>query len=34
MLEEYITLTIKKQKNIALLAHDNKKRALIEWCEK
>lgn len=34
MLEEYITLTIKKQKNIALIAHDNKKRALIEWCQK
>ena len=34
MLEEYITLTIKKQKNIALIAHDNKKRELIEWCQK
>ena len=34
MLEEYITLTIKKQKNIALIAHDNKRRELIEWCQK
>ena len=29
----YITLTIGKQKNIALIAHDNKKRDLIQWCE-
>lgn len=28
-----ITLTIGKQKNIALIAHDNKKRDLIQWCE-
>lgn len=28
-----ITLTIGKQKNIALIAHDNKKPDLIEWCE-
>ena len=34
MTDEYITLTIKKQKNIALIAHDNKKRELIEWCKK
>lgn len=34
MIDEYITLTIKKQKNIALIAHDNKKRELIEWCKK
>ncbi|WP_317367120.1 methylglyoxal synthase [uncultured Tyzzerella sp.] len=34
MTEEYITLTIKKQKNIALIAHDNKKSELIEWCKK
>lgn len=30
---KYITLTIQKQKNIALIAHDNKKAELIEWCE-
>lgn len=28
-----ITLTIGKQKNIALIAHDNKKQELIAWCE-
>lgn len=28
-----ITLTIAKQKNIALIAHDSKKRDLIAWCE-
>lgn len=29
----FITLTIGKQKNIALIAHDNKKPELIDWCE-
>lgn len=29
----FITLTIGKQKNIALIAHDNKKHDLIQWCE-
>jgi len=33
MENDYLTLTIGKQKNIALIAHDNKKPALIEWCE-
>jgi len=33
MSQEFITLTIEKQKNIALIAHDNKKREMIEWCE-
>lgn len=33
MTENFITLTIGKQKNIALIAHDNKKPELIEWCE-
>ena len=33
MSEEFITLTIEKQKNIALIAHDNKKAELIAWCE-
>ena len=30
--DDFITLTLQKQKNIALIAHDNEKRALIEWC--
>lgn len=30
---DYLTMTIRKQKNIALIAHDLKKRGLIEWCE-
>ena len=30
--ENMITLTIGKQKNIALIAHDGKKKELIEWC--
>lgn len=34
MSEDKITLTIEKQKNIALIAHDSKKRELIDWCEK
>ena len=33
MNEEYITFTIGKQKNIALIAHDNMKPELIAWCE-
>lgn len=28
-----ITLTIGKQKNIALIAHDGKKSEMIEWCD-
>ncbi len=32
-MEEKITLTIGKQKNIALIAHDGKKPTLIQWCE-
>lgn len=32
MSEEFITLTIEKQKDIALIAHDNKKAELIDWC--
>ena len=32
MNENYVTLTIGKQKNIALIAHDNKKAELIDWC--
>lgn len=30
---DFLTLTIEKQKNIALIAHDNKKKDLINWCE-
>lgn len=31
--ENFITLTIERQKNIALIAHDSKKKDLIDWCE-
>ncbi len=30
---DYVTLTIGKQKNIALVAHDGKKAELIQWCK-
>ena len=33
MSEDFITLTIGKQKSIALIAHDSKKHQLIEWCK-
>ena len=33
MNHDVVTLTIGKQKNIALIAHDNKKQELIAWCE-
>ena len=32
MAEDFLTLTIGKTKNIALIAHDNMKYTLIEWC--
>lgn len=32
-MSETITLTIGKQKNIALIAHDGKKAELIKWCQ-
>lgn len=32
MKDDFITLTIQKQKNIALIAHDSKKAELIQWC--
>ena len=32
MSQEYITFTIGSKKNIALIAHDNEKPKLIEWC--
>ena len=28
-----VTLTIPKEKNIALIAHDGKKPDIIKWCE-
>ncbi|NLZ80192.1 MAG: methylglyoxal synthase [Clostridiales bacterium] len=31
--DDFITFTIGKQKNIALIAHDSKKPDLIKWCE-
>jgi len=31
-MDELITLTLGKQKNIALIAHDGKKKELIDWC--
>ncbi|HBA62705.1 MAG TPA: methylglyoxal synthase [Lachnospiraceae bacterium] len=34
MKDEYVTFTIGKQKHIALIAHDNEKPKLIEWCRK
>ena len=33
MEQDYITLTIGKQKSIALIAHDGKKAELIQWCK-
>lgn len=30
--DEYVTLTLEPIKDIALIAHDNKKKDLIEWC--
>ena len=29
---DYLTMTIKTQKNIALIAHDGKKQEMLEWC--
>ena len=31
---DYLTMTIGKQKSIALIAHDGKKQEMLEWCEK
>ena len=31
---DYLTTTIKKEKNIALIAHDGKKQEMLEWCAK
>ena len=30
--DDYITFTIEASKNIALIAHDNKKQDLMDWC--
>ena len=30
---DFITFTLEKKKSIALIAHDNEKNALIEWCK-
>ncbi len=32
-MSDTITLTIPRQKNIALIAHDGKKHELIDWCK-
>ena len=31
--DDFLVLTIGRQKNIALIAHDSKKPELIEWCK-
>lgn len=33
MNDDFITMTLGKQKNIALIAHDGMKPELIQWCE-
>ena len=33
MNEDFVTFTIRKKKNIALIAHDNEKPKLIQWCK-
>ena len=33
MNDDFITMTIGKQKNIALIAHDGKKAEMVQWCE-
>ena len=30
---DFLTMTIGKQKNIALIAHNSKKHEIIDWCE-
>lgn len=32
-MDDKITLTIGRQKNIALIAHDGKKQELLDWCD-
>ena len=31
--DDYLTRTIGRQKNIALIAHDGKKQEMLDWCE-
>ena len=31
--DDFITLALGKQKNIALIAHDGKKKEMLDWCE-
>ena len=31
--ENYVTFEIGKTKHIALVAHDGKKKELVDWCE-
>ena len=31
--DEFVTLALGKQKNIALIAHDGKKQEMLDWCE-
>ena len=31
--DDFIPMTIGRQKNIALIAHDSKKAEIIDWCE-
>ncbi len=33
MVVNKLTMTIKKQKTIALIAHDGKKQEMLDWCE-
>ena len=33
MSEDFISMTIGQQKNIALIAHDGKKKEMLDWCE-
>lgn len=34
MNDKYVTFEIRKTKHIALVAHDGKKKELVEWCDK
>ena len=32
--DKYVTMEIEKVKHIALVAHDGKKRELVDWCDR
>lgn len=32
--DKFVTMEIEKVKHIALVAHDGKKKDLVDWCEK